>query len=189
RAAVSAGGRARVDDERPEEARERLTPVPVHVDPVREPVVMIAALELPVADRKLRPTLSRLTNLVVDVRPARLTLAKRDPHNLVDTRVDERAHDAIDTGREPARRVVVANVDHGDLPQRRAEVSDRIERARRPLAVVHTSFGDESPARSDVDSQVDAPAELIARTALPEEDAANRVSDKRHPRHGRHGRA
>ena len=99
------------------------------MDPVCEPAVVIATFELPVADCELWPALRRVANLVVDVGPALATLAQGDPDDLVDAGVEKGAHDAIDACPESARGVVVADVDHGDPPDRRTQVPDRIERA------------------------------------------------------------
>ena len=171
------------EDERAEELRETHCARRREVEPVvDEPLRLRGAHVVPVGDLDLRPALRRGADRRVRRAVERALLLHRDPDHGGDALADECLHDAVDVVPVLGRRVVVADVDHDDAPERLGRLRHEREDALRAVALVGASRLGEPPADLRVDLQVEAAGERLPGGRLVGDRRRHRVAEQRHAR-------
>ena len=172
---------ARFHDDGAEELGESGGPAPRQVGVVREPGRLCCGDGRPVSDRELRPAGCSAVDLAVDLRPRRLTLAQRHPHDTVDAGCGESGHDGIDAGAVAPRRSRCSPPRRPRRwPSSGPSCRDGLEDTRRRAVVA--APGGELPARLGLEPEVEALGERVSLVRAPVEGVTDRIGDHRHAR-------
>jgi hypothetical protein len=117
---------------------------------------------------------------IVHVRPALPFLEKRRPQDVLDAGFAEYRHRVVDVLRVVRLIVVVADHDHDDGAELRAELRRTVDDVRRPDAVVRAARIPEAAAGGGLELEVDPAGQHLLRRRVVLHRGRDRVAEDRH---------